>query len=247
MNNLNKFLFNLIWIVFFRFTVENVVEYLFVDGAVGMNKLLGGETRYYRLDYQRKKEIKRFISTMIAIPFMILRPVVYTFVQFLLFGFINVAEMSELVLIIILIQVSHLIFTSENIQQDLFKNRTTLYLDFFYFVFNLDNENMFVPCVFYILDLCFDFGEFVKHFQSMLKSLFEEDHVLSSFIINLIIFHKKNLSKVMFLRIILLTTMVLYSFVVDKFTDTIELLFYFFAVFRLTNIVQEYKDLANIN
>lgn len=185
---------------------------------------------------KEKHEVYYFASSIMTSLLMMVNPMLKCIVYFS-YSFVHIREISSILFVIIWIKFLWYF--------DLIQHKTTflwkspeLFLIFqiIYTMMNFNNTTTLIPIIFQLIDEAFEIEWLFKKCASVNNHIINRDNRWTSMIMNINVNFKKYRSFLIWGRIVILSVLVLLSFLYSDLRLIGELFFYIYAIGRLVQV-----------
>lgn len=220
------------WICIFYVFVFKVVQYILLE-KTEIIKILFNVDIKYGFSENNPYRLFHFVSGCLVLLLCSIKPIINSVIYFVVYRFVDITEVNYILLLMSCVRVM------QCWDGWVYRHNWYVWFQFGYTILNYSNIESITPATFQLVDEMFDVELFVKEMENIYKNLISLE--VPGVFLNILTFCKVYDMELHVLRIILLSTVGLYSFVYTDLYMTSEFLFYYFVVFRVIQLGMEKK------
>jgi hypothetical protein len=223
-------IFEILWVALVYFSLYYGIEYLLENKRDVFKILFNLDLRYYTQETHKKNkhETLHFIASMLVILILCIKPLINCLVYWLVFSFIDVSEVNSILLIITWLQFLKC-WDGQRFVVNWFIFGQVLYT-----MLNYDNVESLFPAMFQISDYCFEAEFLFQKIHYVYLNIINKDP--PEMLLELTAKVKMYQMKLRYVRLSVLCFLAFYSILFTDLYMTSEVLFYYYAAFRITQV-----------
>ena len=225
-------LFDLIWITFLYFGLYHSIKYLLSEKTEIFKILFNIDVKfnYYNRENRisESHDILHFMTSLIIIVICCIKPLINCFVYYIAFRFVDVTEVNFILLLTSWLQLLKC-WDGLNFNLNWFIIGQVIYT-----MLNYKNVESLVPAIFQIVDDSFDINLFFQKIHFIFENIL--GRIMPLKLLDMLVWTKAHRHMLKQVRFGVLAFIGLYSLIFTDLYMTSEILFYYYAAFRLVQI-----------